>query len=276
MAADQQCPRFPDLAQAALDDLAKDRAVHGFDRTGKDVHRQQWSAAHRVDIAQGIGGGDLTKGKGVVDDRSEEIDGLDQGDLVIEPVNPGIIGRFRPDDQVRVARQINSTQYLAQVPWAKFGSSTRCLDRSCQLYHDIHLLLNRNVSQSAPLLPGNLRKNDGLKIFLLNLNAAYYKHFIPDCERKAQRLQILCAFIVYAFSSTRCAGTARPAIVHPLRPLKVPPCHSMLSPLSIPSSPTGPPTNAAFAGFSATRIRPSWRISGCTPCSTGDRKVREL
>ena len=49
-------------------------------------------AAHRVDVAQRVGRGDLSVGEGVVDDRREEIDRLhERRSAAWPPVHTGIV-----------------------------------------------------------------------------------------------------------------------------------------------------------------------------------------
>jgi len=99
------------------------------------LHGQERPATHGIDVTQGVGGSDLAKAEGVVDNGGEKIQGLDQGRLIIEPIDSGIIAGFCADNQIRIFRQGNSTQYLTQVPRAKLGRSTGSLYSTCQLYH---------------------------------------------------------------------------------------------------------------------------------------------
>ena len=68
-------------------------------RERRDVEREQHPAAHRVDVAERVGRGDRTVLVGRVDDRREEVDGLDQRVLVVQPVHGGVVGRAKTDQQ---------------------------------------------------------------------------------------------------------------------------------------------------------------------------------
>ncbi len=84
---------------AAADDLAD-----LLDRELVDGHRDQGQghdrpAAHRIDVADGVGGGDAAKVVRVVDDGHEEIGGGDQRLLVVEAIDGGVVGGLDADQQ---------------------------------------------------------------------------------------------------------------------------------------------------------------------------------
>jgi hypothetical protein len=60
-------------------------------REGGDVEREQHLAAHRVDVAQGVGGGDGAEGVRIVDDRRKEIQRLDDRDVVREAIDSSVV-----------------------------------------------------------------------------------------------------------------------------------------------------------------------------------------
>ena len=60
-------------------------------------------AAHRVDVAEGVGGRDLAVDEGVVHDRREKVDRLHDREVRREPVHARVIVRLGPDQEVRVA-----------------------------------------------------------------------------------------------------------------------------------------------------------------------------
>ena len=67
---------------AAAEDLAQHVAAEALERERDDVQRRQRRAAHRVDVRQRVGRGDAAEVVGVVDDRGEEVDRLDQREVV--------------------------------------------------------------------------------------------------------------------------------------------------------------------------------------------------
>lgn len=66
----------------------------------QEVQAGERLAAHGVDIAQGVGGRDLTIQKWIIDHWRKKVDGLDQGDLVREAIDPRVVVRFGTDEEV--------------------------------------------------------------------------------------------------------------------------------------------------------------------------------
>ena len=66
-----------------------------------EVESEQRSAAHRVDVADGIRGSNPTPVARIVDHRRDEVGGDDEGAFVREAVDRGIVAAGRPDEQVR-------------------------------------------------------------------------------------------------------------------------------------------------------------------------------
>ena len=91
-------------AAAAHRGTAFENAADGLSRQHIDRHahqgqRQDRPPAHRVDIADRVGGGDAAEVERVVDDRHEEVGGGDQRLLVVELVHRGVVGGFDADQQ---------------------------------------------------------------------------------------------------------------------------------------------------------------------------------
>ncbi len=80
VAADDRATCFHHFRKAAGEDLLQNLEI----AVGRETYVSQGgdgTAAHGVDVAQGVGGGDLAEGVRVVHDGSEEIDGLHQRDV---------------------------------------------------------------------------------------------------------------------------------------------------------------------------------------------------
>jgi len=60
------------------------------------------SAPHRVDIAEGVGGGDGAVGVGVIHQRREKIHRQHHGLLIVELVDRGVVGRGQADEEIGV------------------------------------------------------------------------------------------------------------------------------------------------------------------------------
>ena len=66
------------------------------------VHGELRLAAHGVNVAQRVRCGDLPEKIGIVYDRREEVHGLDNGRLIGNAVNAGIIAAVEADQQARI------------------------------------------------------------------------------------------------------------------------------------------------------------------------------
>src|ERR1019366_7640338 len=86
---------------AALEDLLE-RGQIALGGPGQDGERRDGAAAHGVDVAQSVGGGDGAEGVRVVDHRREEVHGLHQGQVRRELVYACVIGGIETDQHVGV------------------------------------------------------------------------------------------------------------------------------------------------------------------------------
>jgi len=73
--------RFRDLVGTAFENLVDGLEREEIGRHRDDIHRGDGLASHGVDVGKGVGGRDLPEEVGVVDDRGEEIEGLDQSQI---------------------------------------------------------------------------------------------------------------------------------------------------------------------------------------------------
>ena len=69
-----------------------------------DTGEQWWRTTHGIDVGQGIGRGDPSPVLRRVDDRCEDVDGLDQSSPVAQGVNPGVVTGGDPDEEVGMSR----------------------------------------------------------------------------------------------------------------------------------------------------------------------------
>ena len=79
---------------------------------GQQIHGQGGRAAHGVYVGESIGGGDLTKGIGVVHHRGEEVHRLDHGYVVTDLVDGGVVAGVITHQQVGVRRFGQARQYI--------------------------------------------------------------------------------------------------------------------------------------------------------------------
>jgi hypothetical protein len=61
---------------------------------------------------------------GIVDNGREKIQGLDEGGVVVETIDPGIFVAAGTDNEPRVRGQIQAAENRVQVPRTYFGRST--------------------------------------------------------------------------------------------------------------------------------------------------------
>jgi len=85
-----------------------------FRRKGHDGERGDGAAAHGVDVAQRVGGGNGAEGVRIVDDGGEEIHRLHQGTLRRQLVHAGIVGGVKPDQHVFIGPAGHGGQDLVQ------------------------------------------------------------------------------------------------------------------------------------------------------------------
>ena len=71
-------------------------------RVGQDGKRRDGAAAHGIDVAQCVGGGDGAVSERIVYDRREEIHGLHKGKLRRQLVDAGIVGGVEAHQHVIV------------------------------------------------------------------------------------------------------------------------------------------------------------------------------
>ena len=71
-------------------------------REARDRHRGDGCARHRPNVVDGIERRDATVVIRVVDNRSKEVEGLDEREVVAQTVYARVVGRLETDNQVWV------------------------------------------------------------------------------------------------------------------------------------------------------------------------------
>ena len=90
-----------DLAGAPLKDRGQQVGGQVFGESG-DVERQQDIATHGVDVAHAVRRRDRAVGPGIVDDRGEEVDRLNDRQLGRELVDRRVVAGLQTNQEVRV------------------------------------------------------------------------------------------------------------------------------------------------------------------------------
>ena len=132
VAAEEGDAGFAELVDAALEHPVHDARAERLDGEGDDRQGGQGLAAHGVDVAHGVGRGDLAEGVGIVDDGREDVDGLDEGGPGREPVDPGVVAGVRRDEDARVDRPGQAGEGPLEVLLADLGGAAGVLDESGQ------------------------------------------------------------------------------------------------------------------------------------------------
>ena len=125
MAAEDRDLRFAHFVGPAGEELVENfRAELRIE--AQDSKGEKRLRTHGIDIAESVGSGYLTEDEGVVHDRGEEIDGLNEGGPIVEQIHSGIVGRFIADQDVGIAgRRLSPTGLEAAPPVPAWTLSRR-------------------------------------------------------------------------------------------------------------------------------------------------------
>ena len=125
VSAEEHAAGLPELGRPAPHDGSRPLQGEVALGEGRDGERGQGSAPHRVDVGEGVGGGDRPEGLGIVHHRGEEIHRLHEGGPRVETEHPGVVpGRVvHQDPRVVVRRQ--SAQDLGELGGPELARSTR-------------------------------------------------------------------------------------------------------------------------------------------------------
>lgn len=124
VAAGEDAASLGDLVGTAAEDGVDDLGWEDVGGDADDVHGGDGASAHGVDVGEGIGGGDLAVEIGVVHDGGEKIEGLDEGALVIEAIDGGVVGGGGTDEEIGVVDLGEAAQNLREFGLADFGGSS--------------------------------------------------------------------------------------------------------------------------------------------------------
>ena len=71
-------------------------------RKADNVHRGRWISAHRVDVAQTVGRGNLSVQVGIIDQGRKEVERLQDQQVVAQAEDPGIARTVGTDQKIGV------------------------------------------------------------------------------------------------------------------------------------------------------------------------------
>ena len=82
------------------------------------------TAAHRINVGDGISGRDLPEPVRIIDRWRNEVDGTDHGYLVREAIDRSIISRLNADKQIFIVRGSQPFKRVRQIRRTNFSRST--------------------------------------------------------------------------------------------------------------------------------------------------------
>ena len=124
VAAHQTASGLSHLLRAPLQDASQNVQIH-LVRKADDVQRSPDVAAHGVDVAQGIGCGDLAENVGVLHHGREEIQRLNDRHIRRQAVDRAVVPTVKAHQQFRVARSLRKLfQHPLQHAGAQLGGAS--------------------------------------------------------------------------------------------------------------------------------------------------------
>lgn len=128
VAAEDWDAGFAHLFSASAQNVAKGFRRQGVDGIAHDAKCGGRGCAHRVNIADGIGSGNLAEGKRIIHNRGKDIHGQDGGEGgsggVIQEKNAGIVAGLTADEDAGVVQSGQIGQEIVQETFADFRSAT--------------------------------------------------------------------------------------------------------------------------------------------------------
>src|SRR5438067_8336445 len=103
MSADDRATNFGSFLETAAENSGNRFWRNEIDWKAHKIQRGDRSAAHRENIRERIGGGDLSVGERVVHDRCKKVHGLHERTMSVQTVNAGVVERARIHQNVPIA-----------------------------------------------------------------------------------------------------------------------------------------------------------------------------
>src|SRR5262249_28016267 len=97
-------------------------------------------SSHRPDIVNRIQRGDPSVIKRVIDNRGEEVERLDQGEIIAQTIHSGVIRFVETDQQIWIVwLSLKPAQHLSEDRRRQLGRSTRAGNHLSQTHFDFLL-----------------------------------------------------------------------------------------------------------------------------------------
>ena len=132
MAAGEHCPGLGDLVQGTGDN-AVELFGRKFPRGKADkVQAGDWASAHGINVTDGVCRGDLAVGERVVDRGRDVVGGGDDGNLLGQLVDTGIIAGIKTNEQVGILVLGKAFQEFTEPDRVDFCCSSAGLGKALQ------------------------------------------------------------------------------------------------------------------------------------------------
>ena len=116
VAATHDRARAPDDLVTAVEHARQQVEGKALARPRHEVEREERRPAHRVDVGERVRRCDPTPVVGVVDDRREEVGGDDDGEVVAQAVDGGVVSGVEAHQQVGVAGRVEPADQSEDRP----------------------------------------------------------------------------------------------------------------------------------------------------------------
>ena len=117
--------------------------------------------AHGVDIAKRIGGSDLAVHERIVDHRRKEVDGLDEGQLLGQTIDTGVIVGVRADEEIGIVAAREVAQNLRDAlrgQLSRSASARSVVDQTFFSAKKQHAALSQSPQNEPPRRQGRQEK----------------------------------------------------------------------------------------------------------------------
>ena len=127
MSAEHKTPRARRHLRGAPENFSEHLEWDPFAGPAHQVQAEERAAAHGVDVADRVGRRDAAPHARVVVDGGDEVGGDDQGAVVVQPPDRGVVARGRAHEQVGMTRKLKAAQNLRQLAGGELAASPRAV-----------------------------------------------------------------------------------------------------------------------------------------------------
>ena len=123
-------------------------------RNAHQIKRQLRLPSHGIDVAQRIGCRNLAVHKRIIHDRRKKVRRLHQGQLIVQPVDAGVVALVKTHDQVRIGPCPEAIQQADERPCPDFCPASGTAGKFCKPYLCLH------TSSFRPYMLSPVRRAD--------------------------------------------------------------------------------------------------------------------